>query len=169
MENPIKTIYQWNQKAGNLDNEYSDVLETSMSIEESLEGFELETLEGVIENNIEIYDYKGESNGDYNAARGISRFLAKVAHEGVDSTSRYRMSDVDRADKHIDNIIINIGSLFKVKAGITPQIATKMINVVMQANMKKLGMPKDEFGKVMKPEGFVGPEAELKKILDEIQ
>ena len=33
---------------------------------------------------------------------------------------------------------------------------------------EKLSMPKDEFGKLMKSSNFVGPEAALQAILDEV-
>lgn len=155
MINPIKSIYQWNKEAGNLDKPYDNFLETSMSIEESLEGFNLGAL--VNSTDLEVYD---------TSPREVSRGITSLAIEGIE---HYEVTDVEKVDKHIDNIIINFGSLFKVHPGITPQVATKMINVVMAKNQEKLkNSTKDKHGKIQKPEGFVGPEAELQKILDDL-
>jgi hypothetical protein len=54
------------------------------------------------------------------------------------------------------------------KLGLSAQQITEALNIVMKANNQKLSMPKDEHGKLMKPaSSFVGPEAELQKLLDE--
>jgi hypothetical protein len=52
------------------------------------------------------------------------------------------------------------------KLGLNPQEITKALNIVMHANFAKLQCPRDEFGKLTKPADFVGPEAELQKLLD---
>ena len=53
------------------------------------------------------------------------------------------------------------------KLGLTPQQIQRGILAVNRANVQKLGMPRDEHGKLIKPKDFVGPEVELQKILDE--
>lgn len=53
------------------------------------------------------------------------------------------------------------------KLGLTPQQIQRGLLVVNHANVQKLGMPRDEHGKLLKPDNFVGPETELQKILDE--
>ena len=75
------------------------------------------------------------------------------------------ITDVDRLDKAIDAIVFAIGSIAKL--GLSPAQITRAIDVVTEANLQKLSMPKDEHGKLMKPKGFVGPEAKLQAILDE--
>lgn len=76
-----------------------------------------------------------------------------------------QLSDVDRFDKHIDSIIYNIGSLGCL--GLTPQQITAGILAVNSANKQKLSMPRDEHGKLLKGENFVGPEQALQEILDQ--
>lgn len=141
MNNPIKQIYQFNKEAGLLENGYSDFLECSMSIEESLEGL----------------------NIDY-ADTGFCEDPKELSRSIVSRLDIVELTDVDRLDKHVDNIIINFGSIFKL--GLTPQQAGRAVEIVMQHNQQKLGMGKDEHGKLIKPEGFTNPEPELQKLLD---
>ena len=84
-----------------------------------------------------------------------------------DSVRNYykSISDVDRLDKACDAVVFAVGSMAKL--GLNAQQITKALNIVMKANNQKLSMPKDEHGRLMKPDSFVGPEAELQKLLDE--
>jgi len=146
MENPIKAIHKWQVEAGLADRPYDDFLESSFQIEEALEGFtDLEFLAERV--NAEDYSPKE-----------ISRSIVDLAHNKAN-----KLSDVDRFDKAIDAIVFAIGSMAKL--GLTPQQIQHGILVVNHANMQKLGMPKDEHGKLIKPKDFVGPEVELQKIL----
>lgn len=142
--NPVKEIYKFNKEAGLLKNGYDDFLECSMSIEESLEDLGVKALA----------DTLGVPTGG----------PKEIARRIMDLTDGPTPSDVQKFDKHLDAIIINFGSIFKL--GLTPQEAMAGLSVVMQANLQKLHMPKDEHGKLMKPEGFVGPEVALQKILN---
>ena len=141
MLNPIKEIVRFNKEAGLIDQGYDDFLESSFQIEEALEGFDLSTLP----NQIGGLDAKGTS-------REICKPLSYVG------------ADVDRLDKACDAVVFAVGSMAKL--GLNPQEITKALNVVMHKNFEKLGAPKDEFGKQLKPEGWTGPEPELQKILD---
>jgi hypothetical protein len=132
----ISVIYEFNKQAGLLDKGYDDFLESSMSIEEALEGFGLES------------------------PKSYSRLIV----DGI-ITSETNVSNVDRFDKHLDNLVINFGSLFKL--GLSVDQVMRGLDAVMETNMTKLSVGKDEHGKQMKPEGFVGPEEKLQKILDE--
>lgn len=160
MLNPIKSIFQFNQKAGLLDTDYDDFLESSFQIEETLEGFgHLEDLATIL--NVDATD---------KLPKHISRAIVKLAqrgnHRGADN--QYIWTDIpsmERLDKACDAIVYAFGSIFKL--GLNPAQATRAINAVMKANNAKLHMPKDEHGKLMKPAGFVGPEPELQAILDE--
>ena len=140
MENPIKLIHKFNKEAGLLDQGYDDFLESSFQIEEALEGFDLSTLPNQI---------GGEG------PKGTSRQICKPL--------TYTGTDVDRLDKACDAVVFAVGSMAKL--GLNPQEITKALNVVMHKNFEKLGAPKDEFGKQLKPEGWTGPEPELQKIL----
>jgi predicted HAD superfamily Cof-like phosphohydrolase len=146
MISPIKAIYKFNQEAGLL-NGYNDKRECAFPIEEALEGFDLASLAEVISPEVE------------NTPKGISRSIINIATNDSEP-----LSDVDRLDKHLDIIVFSFGSIFKL--GLSPQQAMEALGVVMTANMQKLKAGKDEYGKQKKPEGFVGPEIELQKILD---
>ena len=141
----IDEIYDFNLKAGLLDQPYSDFLESAFQIEEALEGHDLAnaTISIVTTNH---------------TASGISREL--LNQFGVKT-----IPDVDRLDKAIDALVFAVGSMSKLK--LTPEQITRAISVVTQANLQKLSMPKDEFGKLTKPADFVGPEVQLQSILDE--
>lgn len=145
--NFVEQIYEFNKKAGLLDKPYNDFLESSFQIEEALEGFNLPLI-------IESLDLKLDFDSN---AKGISReILASVQ----DST----IPDVDRLDKACDAIVFAVGSIAKL--GLNPNQIAEAVSIVMEANLAKLDMPKDEFGKLMKPEGFVGPEPKLQALLD---
>jgi predicted HAD superfamily Cof-like phosphohydrolase len=74
------------------------------------------------------------------------------------------VSDVDRLDKACDAVVYAIGSIAKL--GLDHHGITKALNIVNAANKAKLGMPRDEHGKLLKPDNFVGPEAQLQELLD---
>jgi predicted HAD superfamily Cof-like phosphohydrolase len=148
MENPIKQIVKFNQDAGLLDRGYDDFLESSFQIEEALEGFNnIHYLAGTVD--------AADSSPKEVARKIVS--IARFAQEGI--------PDVDRLDKAIDAVVFAVGSMAKL--GLNSQQITRAINVVMRCNNQKLGMPKDEHGKLIKPPDFEGPEPELQCILDE--
>ena len=150
----IDEIYDFNKTLGLLDAGYDDFLESSFQIEEALEGFgNLPKLSSLVL----VEDAKfGYSNY---APKDISRAI--VALVNVEDTC---IPDVHRLDKAIDAIVFAVGAIAKL--GLTPSQIREAISVVTKANLQKLGMPKDKFGKVIKPDNFVGPEVELQKILD---
>lgn len=152
MENPIKAIYKWQKDAGNLEHGYSDFLESSFQVEEALEGFNLTVLADTL--NINTRGHKE-----------VSREILSLAMAQVGIHPQPEVPEVDRFDKAIDAIVFAIGSMAKL--GLTPQQIQKGILAVNHANMQKLGMARDEHGKLIKPPNFVGPEVELQKILDE--
>lgn len=151
MENPIKSIYQFNKKAGLLDKGYNDYLESSFQIEEALEGFDL----GVT-NHLWPFDATP-------SAKQLSRLIL-VPYTDISPD----IADVDRLDKACDAVVFAVGSMAKL--GLNPQQITKALNVVMVANNSKLDCPKDEHGKLMKPDDFdtkYAPEPKLQAILNE--
>ena len=152
MLNPIKEIYNWQKAAGNLDKPYDDFLESSFQIEEALEGFtELSNL-----------NYQLHKEDDYkysNTPKDMSRAIIATVNDGSP------ISDVDRLDKACDAIVFAIGSMAKL--GLDHHGITKALNIVNNANKAKLGMTRDEHNKLLKPADFVGPEAELAKLLSE--
>ena len=156
MENTVKAICQFNDKAGLSQRGFNDRLESSFLIEESLEGFDrLDILADILSKNTLGVKVLSSSPKD------ISRAITAIA-----MSDECVVSDRDRFDKHIDAYVYTTGAMRKLK--LTPQQIESGILVVNQANLKKLGAPKDEHGKLTKPEGWeqFAPEAKLQAILD---
>lgn len=145
MGNFVQEIYDFNKQAGLLENGYNDFLEASFQIEEALEGFPF------IGAKVSMEVTTAHS------AKDISR-------EFLNQLGTCHLNDVERLDKAIDAIVFAVGSIAKL--GLTPEQISRAISVVTNANLQKLSMPKDEFGKLTKPADFVGPEAELQLLLD---
>ena len=104
MENPIKSIYQWQVAAGLADRNYNSELEASFQIEEALEGFDVSVLAS---------DY-GVSGS--NLPKEISRaIVAKTKTSNLPN----EISEVEAFDKAIDAIVFAIGAMAKLK--LTPQ------------------------------------------------
>ena len=148
MQNPIKLIHSFNHKAGLVDAGYSDALESSFQIEEALEGFSSLSELGKL-----FHLSPAEST-----PKQLSRDIVALAHNRDKP-----LSDIDRLDKACDAVVFAIGSMTKL--GLTPQQITEALNIVMHANLAKLSMPKDSYGKLIKPANFVGPEARLEQLL----
>ena len=156
MENTVKAVCQFNDKAGLSQRDFNDRLEASFLIEESLEGFDrLDILAEILSKNTLGVKVLSSSPKD------ISRAITAIA-----MSDNCVVSDRDRFDKHIDAYVYTTGAMRKLK--LTPQQIESGILVVNQANLKKLGAPKDEHGKLTKPEGWeqFAPEAKLQAILD---
>ena len=137
----IDAIYQFNEQAGLLEQGYNDFSESAYQIEEALEGYEI--------------------------AHGFTVHLdtpKEMSRTIVRAQGTFIGTDVDRLDKAIDAIVFAVGSIAKL--GLTPPQIREAIEIVTTANLQKLSMPKDEFGKLTKPADFVGPEAKLQKLLD---
>lgn len=159
MKNPIETIVEFNEQAGLIEKGYCDFLESSFQIEEALEGFAYPHHLGqaLEEGGVEpMVDYTPKT---------VSRAIVDLAETGYQDYDVTSISDVNRLDKACDAVIFAVGSMAKL--GLNPNQIIRALNAVMDANMAKLGMSKDEFGKITKPSDFVGPEVELQKILDE--
>ena len=158
MLNPIKEIYNWQKAAGNLDKPYDDFLESSFQIEEALEGFSnlpILAKQIMVEDSVTGY----EAYTPKEVSRGI------VALARMDGEVTEYLSDIDRLDKACDAIVYAIGSIAKL--GLDHHGITKALNIVNNVNKAKLGMARDKHGKLLKPADFVGPEAELAKLLSE--
>lgn len=151
MESPIELIHRFNVEAGLLEKGYDDFLESSFQIEEAMEGFRCPALMRAI----------GLPENLDTTPKNFSRFLVASAM----AEHRFSLSAVERLDKACDSVVFAVGSMAKL--GLSPEQITRALNTVMHANFSKLAMPKDSFGKLMKPENFVGPEDKLQEILDE--
>ena len=156
MINPIKDIYNWQKAAGNLDKPYDDFLESSFQIEEALEGFNsLEYLGKLLTEDEMCIESDPKT---------LSRLVVNAALD-TELSGYEDITDVDRLDKACDAIVYAIGSIAKL--GLDHHGITKALNIVNNANKAKLGMARDEHGKLLKPDNFTGPEAELAKLLSE--
>ena len=140
---PIELIYTFNEQAGLLDKPYDDFLESSFQIEEALEGFD-------------IYSLAERFGCDAHP-----KLMARAFMTEVNGT----LADVDRLDKACDAVVFAVGSMAKL--GLSPDQIKQALTIVMNKNFQKLSMPKDEHGKLMKPDDFEGPEAELQILLDQ--
>lgn len=160
MLNPIKEIVKWQVDAGNASKPYEDFLESSFQVEEALEGFH----HGLTDLGEMLHEGSNRQLSLTSNPKKLSRNILEVVTQGSDS--RY-LSDVERLDKACDAIVYAIGSMTKL--GLDHHGITKALNIVNNANKAKLGVPRDEAGKLLKPDDFVGPEAELQKLLDSIK
>lgn len=157
MQNPIKLIYKFNEQAGLLNKGYDDFLESSFQVEEALEGFDPAA------GSEELYNYfksHPEAFSSY-THKELARDIVGQIRTG---SGNKPLSDVDRLDKACDAVVFAVGSMAKL--GLNPNLITEALNIVMQANLAKLNMPKDEYGKLTKSSDFVGPEAKLQELLD---
>lgn len=148
MLNPIKEISKWQKDAGNADRPYDDFLESSFQVEEALEGH----------NTLPNLCMQLNMSDEDSDAKAISREILSHANYN------YQLSDVERLDKACDAIVYAIGSMTKL--GLDHHGITKALNIVNKANVAKLGMPRDEAGKLLKPVDFKGPEPELEELLE---
>lgn len=150
MNNPIKEIVAWNQKAGLLDLPHVSHKEDAYIIEEAIEDY---SGLAILAEQLCIDD-AGNA-----CAKTVSRAI--MGFVNIDDN----LTDLARLDKACDKIVFAVGDMAKL--GLTAQEITRALNIVMNANNQKLSAGRDAEGKQMKPEGFIPPEGELQKLLDE--
>ena len=144
-------VYDFNDKAGLIEAGYDDFRESAFQIEEALEGFNIAELS----RNVTDYSYSTDS------AKELARYIL--------TNERFTGTDVDRLDKACDAIIFAIGSMAKL--GLSPEQMRQALDIIANANLAKLSMPKDEHGKLMKPADWeqYAPEVQLQAILEQRQ
>ena len=142
----VDYIYDFNKKAGLLEKDYNDFLESSFQIEEALEGFE-----------VPGHGMTLSSSTPKEMSRQIMTWAV--------SEESSALADVDRLDKACDAVVFAIGSMAKLR--LSPDQINRAMRAVTDANLQKLTMPKDAQGKLMKNPDFIGPEVLLQAILDE--
>lgn len=147
----LDEIYEFNKLAGLLDQPLDDYREASFIIEESLEGFDLQMLAHFLHSEP--------------TPKAVSRSIVTYCRDSQSGMYPTQLTDVERLDKAVDAIVFAFGYIYKL--GLTPDQAARAVSTVMQANKQKLTMPRDSFGKLMKNPNFVGPEAQLQRILEE--
>ena len=158
----VQQIYDFNKQAGLLEKGYDDFLESSFQIEEALEGFD--GLESLAMSLTDEYDDVIEAT-----PKELSRKIVHIAQNGyhVDEADKTPVADVDRLDKACDAVVFAIGSMAKL--GLTPAQIVEALNIVITANKAKLGMSRDEHGKLLKPHDWekYAPELLLQNLLNE--
>lgn len=152
MSNFVTEIYEFNKLAGLLDQPLDDYREASFIIEEALEGFDLQKLAHFL-------------HSDGQTPKTVARSIVAYCRESQSGVYPTVLTDVERLDKAVDAVVFAFGYMFKL--GLTPEQAMRAMSTVMQANKQKLTMPRDSFGKLLKPDAFEGPEAKLQRILEE--
>ena len=159
MHDPIKGIVEFNKQAGFIGGGMDSFKETAYILEEAMEGFE-KAFNGMNEEGTPVVP----GDPEWITARQWSLSLMNQIHQAFEQRGLAMPTEVEEFDKAIDGIVFNGGRMAKM--GLTHEQITHGINIVNERNMAKLGAPKDEHGKQLKPEGWTGPEEELQKILD---
>ena len=152
MSDFVTEIYEFNKLAGLLDQPLDDYREASFIIEEALEGFDLQKLSHFL-------------HSDGQTPKAVARSIVTYCRESQSGMYPTALTDVERLDKAVDAAVFAFGYMFKL--GLTPEQAMRAMSIVMAANKQKLTMPRDSFGKLMKPDAFEGPEAKLQRLLEE--
>ena len=152
----IDEVYAWQVNAGNAEKPYDDLLEASFQIEEALEGMPF------VGDLAEVLSVPSDLPKLENH---VSRAIVGYALDGTgDFVTSGVVSDLERFDKALDAIVFAIGSIAKLK--LSADDLKEGLRIVNNANVQKLGCPRDQEGKLLKPEGFIEPQPELQKILD---
>ena len=152
MQDFVTSIHEFNKLAGLLDQPLDDYREASFIIEEALEGFDLQKLAHFL-------------HSDDQRPKTVARSIVAYCRESQSGMYPTQLTDVERLDKACDAIVFAFGYIFKL--GLTPEQASRALSIVMAANKQKLTMPRDNYGKQMKPDNFEGPEAKLQRLLEE--
>ena len=148
MAAPIERICEFNKQANLVG--YKAALEASFLVEEALEGFDLWMLAENI--GMEVFPEM--------SAKDIARFILRG-----DILQATELDPVDAIDKAADAIVFAVGSMYKL--GLQPSDIRTVLNVVMNVNFTKLNNRRvDDRGKLMKPEGFAGPEETIRAIYE---
>ena len=151
MSDFVTEIYEFNKLAGLLDQPLDDYREASFIIEEALEGFDMQKLAHFLHSDP--------------TPKAVSRSIVTYCRESQSGMYPTTLTDVERLDKAVDAIVFAFGYIFKL--GLTPAQAARAISIVMSSNRQKLTMPRDSFGKLMKPDNYRHPDEELRKLLEE--
>lgn len=128
-------------------------LETAYILEEAVEGYE------------DVFNNPDDPEAPKVTARSWALGFLNQVKMAKENRNLPMPSEVVELDKAIDGILFNIGKIAKM--GLTEEQAERAFKAVTTVNASKLGAPKDELGKQLKPDGWAGPEEELQKILDE--
>lgn len=159
MHDIIDQVFHFNQEAGLLGGELDTFAETAYILEEAMEGFE-GAFNGAHEDGTLIVP----GDKEWITARQWSLSFMNQILQAFEQRGLPLPNEVAEFDKSIDGSWFNIGRLAKM--GLSREQVKDGFDAVYMANIAKIGGPKDEHGKQLKPVGWTGPEDELQKILD---
>lgn len=148
----VKEIHSFNDKAGFLGGGMDSFLEASFIFEEAMEGYE------------DVLNNPDDPNAPVITARDWAIGLLNQVKIAKENRNLPMPSEVDEVDKAIDVIVFSIGKLLKM--GLSIDQVYECISIVNTKNLEKIGGPKAEDGKQLKPEGWTPPEPLLQKVLD---
>jgi len=155
----VDDVFHFNEEAGLLGKPMDSFLETAYVLEEGIEGFEA-AFNGQHKDGTPIKP----GDKEWVTARQWSLSFMNQIHQAFEQRKLEMPSEVSEFDKAIDGIWFNIGKLAKMN--LSEYQVREGFAAVYRANIAKIGGPKDEHGKQLKPEGWKGPEATLQEILD---
>lgn len=155
----IDDVAKFNEEAGLLGNPMDTFAETAYILEEAMEGFEA-VFNGAHEDGTPVVP----GDPEWVTPRSWSLGLMNQILMGFEQRGLPLPAEVDEFDKAIDGVWFNLGKLLKM--GLHPELIQEGFDIVAEANMAKIGGPKDEHGKQLKPEGWVAPETKLQAVLD---
>ena len=158
-EDPIEGIVRFNKEAGLLKDGMDSFKEAAYIFEEAFEGYE----EAYVTSD-ENGEYFPKGHVNYPTSRQLGLSLVNSIREALSAKGFELPSEVDELDKAIDLIVFSVGKMAKM--GLDARQINEAIGIVNDANLMKLGAPKDADGKQLKPDGWVGPEMLLQGILD---
>lgn len=126
--------------------------ETAYILEEAVEGYE------------DVFNMPEDPNAPVVTARSWALGFLNQVKDAKEARNLPMPTEVAELDKAIDGAVFNIGKMLKM--GLTPAQVETAFSIVSAANLSKLGGPKDDLGKQLKPEGWKGPEDSLQVLLD---
>ena len=153
MSSIVQDIFDFNDQMGLLGKGMDSFMETAYILEEAIEGYE------------DVFNMPTDPEAPVVTARSWALGFLNQVKDAKEARNLPMPEEVDELDKAIDGVVFNIGKIAKM--GLSVEQIEEVFAIVSNANMSKLKGPKDALGKQLKPEGWIGPEAELQKVLDE--
>ena len=147
----VEDIYAFNKQSDLLGKGMDSFLETAYILEEAVEGYE------------DVFNMPGDPNAPVVTARDWALSFLNQVKEAKEQRNLPMPSEVAELDKAIDGAIFNIGKMLKM--GLSVDQVYEAFDIVSKCNLAKLGGPKDELGKQLKPKGWKGPEGALESLL----
>jgi len=151
MSSLVEDIYAFNKQSDLLGKGMDSFMETAYILEEAVEGYE------------DVFNLPEDPNAPVVTARDWALGFLNQVKEAKENRGLPMPSEVAELDKAIDGVVFNIGKMLKM--GLSVEQVYEAFSIVSKCNIAKLGGPKDDLGKQLKPEGWEGPEGALELLL----